>query len=279
MGSLLSIGGGSVIVEFPNEASTGADMQWDFVNRDAGTFFRLLIQAKRIYGSGSQWTRHSYKKLLYQTSGKLQSKILCDRARLEAATYPLYMFYNAEKTCTLARSAGISLIEGVNLTDGYLIEQLTLAASSSSRASLRLGNLHRYFFNLRDLFCPSNIFPLPIMNFYSEDGAQIPMALSFSQGRPTLGIPFPPRPEDIRTRLLQYKARVAQEIPPNVSIQGDENPDWTQIPSIMNSIPQDVMEAMERRGRVTTESRHKRYSRWRITFLSRENKKPDSLEG
>jgi hypothetical protein len=47
MGSLITAGGLRIIVEFPNEAATGADMEWNFVNPTHGTFFRLLLQANR----------------------------------------------------------------------------------------------------------------------------------------------------------------------------------------------------------------------------------------
>ena len=45
MGSLITAGGRRIIVEFPNEPVTGADMEWNFVNLDDGTVFRILLQA------------------------------------------------------------------------------------------------------------------------------------------------------------------------------------------------------------------------------------------
>ncbi|WP_433996363.1 DUF6615 family protein [Bradyrhizobium liaoningense] len=35
MANLLQLGGGSIIVEFPDEPTTGADMEWNFINRAA----------------------------------------------------------------------------------------------------------------------------------------------------------------------------------------------------------------------------------------------------
>src|SRR5258707_418105 len=52
MGSLITAGGRRVIMEFPDEPATGADMEWNFVNPDDGTFFRILLQAKQVPSSG-----------------------------------------------------------------------------------------------------------------------------------------------------------------------------------------------------------------------------------
>jgi hypothetical protein len=46
MANLKLLGRDRVIVRFPNEPRTGADMEWNFVNRSDGSYYRLLIQAK-----------------------------------------------------------------------------------------------------------------------------------------------------------------------------------------------------------------------------------------
>ena len=45
MGGLITAGGGRLIVEFPDEPATGADMEWNFVDQRTSTFFRLMLQA------------------------------------------------------------------------------------------------------------------------------------------------------------------------------------------------------------------------------------------
>ena len=45
MANLKLLGRDRVIVRFPNESRTGADMEWNFVNRSDGSYYRLLIQA------------------------------------------------------------------------------------------------------------------------------------------------------------------------------------------------------------------------------------------
>lgn len=60
MGSLIA-GKGRVIVEFPDEPVTGADMEWNFVNPADNTLFRIVLQAKQAYGDGMKWRRHTYR--------------------------------------------------------------------------------------------------------------------------------------------------------------------------------------------------------------------------
>jgi len=163
MSALLTAGGPNLIVEFPNEPVTGADMQWDFVNIDRGTFFRLFIQAKLLDGSGSNWQQYRYKQLLRKSGGKLQAITLCDTARSESAAYPLYAFYHPERCCMAANMAGAQNVEGVNLASGYLVEALIIAATTFVRKSTckRFATMQPNFFSLRDLFCPPSLRPAP----------------------------------------------------------------------------------------------------------------------
>jgi hypothetical protein len=46
MVNLQNLGSDQIIVDFPDEPTTGADMEWNFVNRSNHTFYRLLLQAK-----------------------------------------------------------------------------------------------------------------------------------------------------------------------------------------------------------------------------------------
>ena len=149
MAALDAAGGRNLIVEFPDEPVTGADMQWDFVNWDRKTFFRLLIQAKQLYDSDAPWRRHTYKHLLHPSGAgsTLQAKVLCDTARSKVHTYPLYAFYNPERSCSLARAAGAVNVEGVNLASGYVIERLAVNARTRAENSTP-RRLRRYSLSL-----------------------------------------------------------------------------------------------------------------------------------
>jgi hypothetical protein len=86
MGGLLSIGSPSILVDYPNETSTGADMRWDFVNRTSGAYFSIFVQAKKLYHRVGTWRDDGYNELfhltgstgLYQTQAQLSShEIAC----------------------------------------------------------------------------------------------------------------------------------------------------------------------------------------------------------
>lgn len=201
MGSLITAGGKRVIVEFPDEPITGADMEWNFVNLDDQTFFRILLQAKQSYGAGRIWTRHCYRELLH-TSGngsKLQAVALCDTARAEKATYPLYILYHPASTCYTAQTGGFSYVTGASLADGYEIERLVTGATSRALRTQNksLKKIAPLLFSLSELFCPLTIL---------ETGPQAfapgifmgPFFTAQVAGRTAVGVPIPPTPAEIR---------------------------------------------------------------------------------
>jgi hypothetical protein len=266
MGSLITAGTGRVIVEFPDEPVTGADMEWNFVNPGDGTFFRILLQAKQAYGDGTKWTRHGYRELLH-TSGtgtKLQAETLCDTARIPgSATYPLYIFYHPAQTCALARKAGMIHVAGVNLADGYVIERLVKAAKTrafrTSNKSLRVIAPH--LFPMSDLFCPPTL--LRAGPFALAPGMfPMPVYTAREAGRPVFGVPIPPTPQNVRNRLAE---RRGTDIEATGGTQIDGLP---EVPAVAESIPDDV-QAILRRSRETVEGAPSEpLRRWRITFVS-----------
>src|SRR5271156_1440807 len=157
MASLIAIGGDRVPVEFPNEPVTGADMEWNFVNWDDGSFYRLRIQAKKLYGIGRNWKRHSYTHLLDLSPNKRpQVEVLCEAARRVQA-YPLYIFYNAQDHCQLAWNGGLLALRGINIADGYRIRALARRGKKNLRA------VHPLLQFLSLLFCPSQFERTPIL--------------------------------------------------------------------------------------------------------------------
>ncbi len=256
MYSLLMLGHPNILVEFPNEATTGADMEWNFVGLADRTHFRLLIQSKQLYGDGDVWERHTYKKLFYRTgaSGELQAVLLANTARSSVATYPLYAFYNPRGSCELAFRDGARL-DGVNLADGYWIEALLKSAitSSAQQRYRRLGTIHHGLFGLADLFCPPTVIPLPVMALSPGIGT-MPVAV----GQRGIGFLVPPTPAQIRERLRDILSRrswaTRQIKAPNIE---------SDVPAV-GPIPDEVEEVLERRGRDTPI--HPR--RWRVTFIS-----------
>lgn len=267
MGGLITAGGGRLIVEFPDEPITGADMEWNFVDRRTSTFFRLMLQAKQAYGDGSMWTRHCYRELLHTSGsgGKFQAEALCDTARLPgSATYPLYIFYHAARTCEMARCSGNTSIAGVNIADGFAIERLVKAATTralrTSNKSLRV--IAPKLAPLSALFCPATIAPLPASAF-APGAVSSPMYLGVSAGRRVLGVAMAPTPVSVRARVLDLRSAALPE-----SAGPAEQPDGTlrDVPEVSDRIPDDVQDVLNRReeGAGPTPG----LNRWRLTFVS-----------
>jgi hypothetical protein len=118
MGALVAFKPLGIEVYFPDEPTTGADMEWLFIRRDSSSYFRLLIQAKKLHGEGKIWPRRSYPEIFHRVSktGKLQSKTLEDEAFQNRSTYPLYIFYTHQSVCELA-TADKKTLQGTSLVD------------------------------------------------------------------------------------------------------------------------------------------------------------------
>jgi hypothetical protein len=112
MANLIAIGGNRVYVEFPNEPVTGADMEWNFVNWDDNSFYRLRIQAKRLYGIGRNWKRYSYMHLtdLSPNKQQLQVEVLCNSARSNTRVSSLHLLQcpRSLRSCLERRFLGAS---------------------------------------------------------------------------------------------------------------------------------------------------------------------------
>ncbi|MAY75404.1 MAG: hypothetical protein CMJ31_11940 [Phycisphaerae bacterium] len=266
MGGLITAGGGRLIVEFPDEPVTGADMEWNFVDIRTSTFFRLMLQAKQAYGDGSIWTRHCYRELLHTSGsgGKFQAEALCDTARLpRSATYPLYIFYHAAHTCEMARRSGNTLIAGINIADGFVIEKLVKAATTrtlrTSNKSLRV--IAPKLAPLSTLFCPATI--APVSPFALAPGAaSSPMYFGVSAGRRVLGIAMPPTPASVRARVLDLREAALSESANLAEQSGGALPD---VPEVSERIPDDVQAVLNRREGAEPMPG---LNRWRLTFVS-----------
>lgn len=249
MASLISVGQPLVFVEFPDESVTGADMEWNFVSPHTPSFFRILVQAKRAFGEGKSWKRHSYRELFHVSGSRLQAETLCDSARNGSATYPLYIFYHPSHTCELAAKAGFSSVLGVNLADGFVIEKFVKTNKKRS-GNNSLGKIQPHLFPLSSLFCPENFVPLGPMA-YSGSGSRLVVL-----NRNGIGVPIPPNPAAIRNRLIEVRREsMSSEL---VSAEPD-------VPEVSDVIPREIIDLIEERGH---RKKSERLNRWRITFIS-----------
>lgn len=206
MANLKMLGGAQVFVEFPDEPKTGADMEWVFFNKYERNIFRLLIQAKKIYGKKTSWRSHYYKELYHRVHGsqKLQADLLVATAQTGSATFPLYVFYHRATTCTFANTAsGLNDVLGVNFASGFDIHRLVVGATTSKTKAKnkRLGTIRPFLFSMEDLFCPMSLRATPILGL--APGFLGPFFIA--RGLPTshVGLPDPPMPKEIRDRLIR----------------------------------------------------------------------------
>ncbi|CAM3334952.1 MULTISPECIES: DUF6615 family protein [Thalassospira] len=158
VGGILGVCGRNVIVDFSDEVNTGADLELVYYDIATNLHFRLVIQAKRSFGRGKYWKRHSVRELFHRTKGtkRLQSDVLIKCASTSAgSTYPYYLIYNTKHTCELARKAGAHQLQGVNVVDGYFMNSRVKRAAKLSRPSKMksLKELHLQFFPLSTLLC------------------------------------------------------------------------------------------------------------------------------
>ncbi len=262
MGSLMIAGGRRIIVEFPDEPVTGADMEWNFANPDDGTFFRILLQAKQSYGAGSVWTRHGYKELLHTVGGgpKFQVSALCDTARGNAATYPLYIFYHPKSTCVAARAAGLRAVTGASLADGYIIERLVVSAVTRTQRTRNknLKTISPLLFPLSRLFCPSTVRETGPMAF-APGRLLFPLMIGREGGRRIAGVPIPPPPIVVRNRIADIRKALTDA--------GESALDKIPaVPKVVEEIPADVLAAIERAKTGQPPDGSARH--WRVTFVS-----------
>jgi hypothetical protein len=235
MASLVAIGGNRVFVDFPNEPVTGADMEWNFVNEDDGSFYRLRIQAKKLYGTGKNWRRYSYTYLPdLSPSKRLQAEVLCDSARRSHA-YPLYIFYNAQDNCQTAWNGGLLAIRGVNIADGYRIRSLVRQGKKNLHA------VHPFLHLFDLLFCPARLGLAP-----------------FS----------PPRPIDIYQQLQIIQISRPTEPDFFVDEAQDRDDDRPTLPQVSYSIPMEIRVALARRRSAVGRLRPSQLNRWRAIFVS-----------
>jgi hypothetical protein len=259
MAHLVAVGAGSIIVEFPDEPVTGADMEWTFVNRDAQTSFQLLIQAKKLSEVGPDWNKHHYRELFHRSgpARTLQVELLCQTSAARAATYPLYIFYNPKTSCDLARASRVTTVSGATLCDAHIVR--ALAKKGNKSHSRTLGVLNTFFFNLADIFCPSNMMPIGPMMFSKSS---IPVMLSIGKNGPVLGRSIPPRPDQVRDRLISAQNATRQLLEAQgVSIA------LPDIPKIQDFVPEGIQALIDSFG-VEQPEKPGRRNIWRVVFLS-----------
>ncbi|WP_028742830.1 DUF6615 family protein [Rhizobium leguminosarum] len=161
--ALAAFAGPSLIIEYPDEAVTGGDLDLDFWHVSSGRRLRLRIQAKRLNAEKNNKKavaiRHrAYNELLHvvPSTSVYQFRTLLSSA---GRYVPLYMFYNHGSVVRDTHFAGATpVVSGVNLAfaDDIAVElEAKLAAKPKRLHHKRLSHLRPHFFDLATILCPS----------------------------------------------------------------------------------------------------------------------------
>jgi hypothetical protein len=225
MGALVAFKPLGIEILFPNEQKTGADMEWLFVRADGSSYFRLLIQAKKLDGTGKVWTRRSYPEIFHRvhSTGALQSETLVDEALRSGSTYPLYIFYTHQSVCDLA-ARDYQTLEGVSLVSGTFINALVkkkVGGKIGATHASSLGAIQPKMFPLSRLLCGGVV---------RRTGMRIPEdVLHFLSDRPLMPVPGLPTPDQVRAALVEAVGR-DQDIPRDIPPVGDRLPErWEEL--------------------------------------------------
>ncbi len=155
LSALLRTGGNSVVLQVPNEPTTGGDMDWTLADPTTNTAVTYRLQAKRLSAGAVNWDRNSYRELAHPKNSGGQAATLIDPVNLKGPppAIPLYIFYNPEAICT---ASGAS-IEGLMLADAVAVQSIVskIVSVKGKRSNLRqLRNVRHLFFPLTTILCP-----------------------------------------------------------------------------------------------------------------------------
>ncbi|CAH2394138.1 conserved hypothetical protein [Mesorhizobium ventifaucium] len=166
-GALAAFAGPELVIQYPDEAVTGGDLDLRFWHVAAGHELQLRIQAKRLSAARNakkavNIAHRSYHELLHKPprAAKFQFETLLDAP---APWVPLYMFYNHQSAVDdrFFASAGPA-VSGVNLAFAAdIAKELTakLKAAKATPKSVkhhkRLSYLRKNLFGLEAILCPS----------------------------------------------------------------------------------------------------------------------------
>ena len=263
MASMVGLQSLGIRVDFPDEPSTGGDMEWIYaapLEISGGRYLRLILQAKRAkyvtLKSSGYWF---YEHLDHGDPAGSQAKTLISHANSSAAgmtTLPFYIFYHPT-SATMPAARKLPAIEGINLVFADLIEPVV--RTGCKRADKKVSRWRSHFLPLSDLLC------WPIVTIARPPPAQPGVTQFLVDG---VGLRMPPltsgfHPDIVTRRLNQRRERPQPvdkvEVPPPRFVEPAEG------------IPGDIRRAIE--GKMTMEDRQ-RLKRPRViltTSLTRES--------
>ncbi|QDD97050.1 hypothetical protein ADP8_05203 (plasmid) [Roseomonas mucosa] len=258
MASLVGLEAFGIRVDFPDEPTTGGDMDWIYaapLEINGGRYLRCILQAKRAQFAKLKTSGYwYYHHLDHGTPAGQQAQTLIAHASTSPggmATLPLYILYHP--TSALAPMArGRPAIDGVNLVFAHHVAPVVLGGCT--RREKKVDYWRDRFMSLSEILCWPAAVTAP-----RAPGA--PGATQFMVGPAQAALPdltggF--HPDLVAQRFRQQRERMATPIVPDASSPPPIEP--------ADGIPPDVRRAIE--GQVTKEDR-KKLKRPRVILSTR----------
>lgn len=164
--ALAAFAGPELVISYPIEKDTGADLDLRFWNVEADRNLWVRIQAKRLNAAVVQNRNRSYGELLHRPSptANYQFRTLRDTP---SPWVPLYLFYNHASVARDPHFKGlVPTVCGANLAYASDVaadlEAKLAGAGAKPRTGIfngRLSLLRRHFFGLEALLCPGGGLP------------------------------------------------------------------------------------------------------------------------
>lgn len=157
MASMVGLESFGIRVDFPDEPTTGGDMEWIYaapLEVNGGRYLRLVLQAKRAqYAKRKRESYWFYQHLDHGDPLGQQAQTLVGHAASSpggVSTLPLYIFYHATSATALATRA-LPAVEGINLVFADLIAPVV--KGGCKRKDKKVERWRKDFLPLSDLLC------------------------------------------------------------------------------------------------------------------------------
>lgn len=157
MASMVGLESFGIRVDFPDEPTTGGDMDWIYaapLEINNGRYLRLILQAKRAQYARLKASGYwFYQHLDHGSPAGSQAQTLVGHAASSPggmATLPLYILYHPASATTRATSK-LPAIEGVNLVFADLVAPIV--NGGCKRKDKKIERWRRHFLPLSDILC------------------------------------------------------------------------------------------------------------------------------
>jgi hypothetical protein len=166
MASMVGLESFGIRVDFPDEPTTGGDMEWIYaapLEVNGGRYLRLMLQAKRAqYAERKRNSYWFYQHLDHGNPLGQQAQTLVGQAGSSpggVTTLPLYIFYHAT-SATEPATRTLPAVEGINLVFADLVAPVVKGGCKIKDKKVERWRQH--FLPLSELLCwPVAVTALP----------------------------------------------------------------------------------------------------------------------